>query len=92
MSYAMNLPAEMKKKYIDRRAKDAVELGQALAAKNAEPFQRVGHQLKGNAVTFGYPELSDLGKEMEEAAIRGDFACLQAQLTALEVWLKGQPA
>lgn len=68
MSYQMKIPDEMRAKYIERRQRDMEELKQALGAGNLEPFQRIGHQLKGNGATYGYEELGELGRRMEEAA------------------------
>lgn len=68
MSYQMKIPEEMRAKYIERRQRDLEELKEALGAGSLEPFQRIGHQLKGNGATYGYEELGELGRRMEEAA------------------------
>ena len=67
MSYQMKIPDEMRVKYIQRRQRDLEELKQAINTGNFEPFQRIGHQLKGNGATYGYEELGELGRRMEEA-------------------------
>jgi HPt (histidine-containing phosphotransfer) domain-containing protein len=67
MSIAMEIPEEMRKKYLERRQRDAIALSEARSRGDFEPFVKIGHQLKGNAATFGYDDLAELGKRMESA-------------------------
>lgn len=64
----MNLPLQAIEKYLQRRKQDLVLIEEGLKAGDFEPLQRVGHQLKGNADTFGFPELAAIGRELEIAA------------------------
>jgi len=91
MSIAMNVPPEARKKYIERRQRDAAELAEALAKGDLEPFVRIGHQLKGNAATFGYESLAVVGARMEELAQQGDKAGLAECLEEFRKWVGENP-
>lgn len=77
------------KKYVERRAGDLQTCLTALSADDYKSIARIGHNLKGNGETFGFPELSDLGNHLESAALAKD-----AQRTALMIgkfgeWVQG---
>lgn len=91
MSYSVRIPEEMRKKYVERRGNDVKELREAIAGRKVESFLRVGHQLKGNALTFGYDELTDLGKRIEAAGEAADFSAGEVCVDELEAWIKRQP-
>ncbi len=55
------IPEELRKRYLSRRQKDLDSLVEARACNNFETFRKVGHQLQGNAPTFGYEDLAKLG-------------------------------
>ncbi len=67
----MFVPDEMLSRYFERRKRDLEECVRHLREGKMSFIEKVGHQLKGNAVTFGYPELSTIGKELEIAAQEG---------------------
>lgn len=90
MGYTMAIPDEMRKKYLERRRRDIEELNTAAAKSDPAPFIKVGHQLKGNALTFGYQELADVGARMEEAGNQQDWAVAKECLASLEHWLEAQ--
>ncbi|RZA09706.1 MAG: Hpt domain-containing protein [Proteobacteria bacterium] len=90
MGYTMVIPEEMRKKYLERRRRDIEELSTASEAADTGPFIRVGHQLKGNALTFGYQELADVGARMEEAALAENWEEARACLSLLKSWWEKQ--
>lgn len=90
MGYTMPIPDEMRKKYIERRRRDVEELSVASSSKDLAPFIKVGHQLKGNGITFGYQELADLGVRMEEAGLQENWNEVNACLAALKVWAEAK--
>lgn len=87
MSYEMKIPDEMRAKYIERRRRDLEELKAAISAGNLEPFQRIGHQLKGNGATYGYEELGELGRRMEEAGNLKSVSSAEACLSEFIRWV-----
>jgi HPt (histidine-containing phosphotransfer) domain-containing protein len=86
----MKIPEEMRKKYAERRARDAEALERALEQNNFDVLSKVGHQLKGNAATFGYEPLAELGRKMELAVENRSMADAKQCLFALKAWLQEQ--
>lgn len=64
----MQVPVELKIKYLSRRMQDIERLRSALEQDDYSFAQKVGHQVKGNAVTFDVPQIAMIGFEMEKAA------------------------
>lgn len=83
----MEVPAEIQSKYLQRRQKDLEVCLKSLEAGNFQGLEKVGHQLKGNATTFGYPELSSIGKQLEDSASYKDSSKIRAALQELSNWL-----
>jgi HPt (histidine-containing phosphotransfer) domain-containing protein len=70
----MEIPKASQLKYIQRRLDELDFLKTSLSEGNFEPAIRIGHQLKGNAVTFGFAEFQKIGEELEFAAINKDLS------------------
>lgn len=68
----MHVLVEHQKKYLERRLTDIYDLKESLKHNNFDIAASIGHRLKGNGVTFGYPNISDLGIALEKAAIDQD--------------------
>lgn len=85
----MKLPIELKKKYLDRRREDIKLLRHTLDQGDFSHALRVGHQVKGNAVTFEVPKLAPIGNEMETAAKRRDMEKLRILIQRMEVEIQG---
>lgn len=64
----MQVPVELKIKYLSRRMQDIERLRTSLEQDDYTFAQKVGHQVKGNAVTFDVPQIATIGYEMEKAA------------------------
>ena len=64
----MLVPIEARQKYLERRKQDIVASKEALSKKDFNFLERLGHQVKGNAVTFGFDELTDIAVDIEVAA------------------------
>lgn len=78
---------EALKKYVERRRKDLEQCLQSLEHSDFPVLENVGHKMKGNGITFGFPELSDLGAALEEAARERRFEAARSQVDRLELWL-----
>lgn len=83
----MEVPNEIMVKYIERRKRDLEDCLSGLARNQFEDIERVGHQLKGNGATFGHPELSSIGKKLEQAAQVQDLETLQTALKEFSHWV-----
>lgn len=66
---SIDIPKEARQKYIERRRSDLENCKKALQEKDFEILARVAHQIKGNASTFGYDELSEIAVELEKMAL-----------------------
>jgi HPt (histidine-containing phosphotransfer) domain-containing protein len=71
-SRTMQVPVELKIKYLSRRMQDMQRLRTSLDNDDYSFALKLGHQVKGNAVTFDVPQIAFLGLEMELAAQRRD--------------------
>ena len=59
----------------------------AYQAGEFEPIQSFAHNMKGCGKSFGFPRLTDLGREMERAAKDRDAAGLSRQIADLREYL-----
>lgn len=86
---------EMKKVYLMRRLQELPLLREDIATQSVKQFHRCGHQLMGNAQSFGFENLEAIAKKMnnisaEELSAQGpdliaEFSqCIQKNLMTLE--------
>lgn len=68
----MHVPLELKLKYLNRRIQDIQNLRALLEQDDFTFAIKLGHQLKGNAVTFDFPHLAIIGIEIENAGKNSD--------------------
>lgn len=68
----MQVPVELKIKYLKRRIQDIENLKYSLEQDDYSLAMKLGHQVKGNAVTFEFPQMAFIGVEIESAAKRRD--------------------
>ena len=87
MSEEVTIPADARIRYIERRKKDIESLRSALSIGSFEEFKRIGHQLKGNAASFGYADLEKVAIQIEIAGENQDAGLAQVQLSQFEKWL-----
>jgi HPt (histidine-containing phosphotransfer) domain-containing protein len=80
----MVVPAELKQKYLSRRIQDLIRLKEALAQNDFAPALKLGHQVKGNAVTFEFPQMASIGMELELAARTQDKERLMSVVQKME--------
>lgn len=85
---AMRIPIELKLKYLYRRIQDLNGLKFSLEKNDFSVAMRVGHQIKGNAPTFGVPSISLIGFEMEMAAKNRDKKLVILLADQLEILIK----
>lgn len=85
----MKIPVELKRRYLERRLDDIRILKQTVNKGDFSQALRVGHQVKGNAVTFEVPQIAIIGNEMETAARRRDVDRLQILIKKMEVAILG---
>ena len=86
----VDIPQEMIAKYIERRKQDYADCLTALGKEDYETFLRIGHQLKGNAASFGFDDLGLIAVEMEKAAKVRDLSQIKISLDKFEKFLQGR--
>jgi len=72
----MQVPFEARQKYLDRRKQDIVACQEALTKQDFYFLERIGHQLKGNAITFGFDEFTNIAVALELATKTKDMTQL----------------
>jgi CheY-like chemotaxis protein len=82
--------AALRPQYLVHRREDAVALREALGREDFQWIARIGHNMRGNGVSFGIPELSAIGERIEAAAqdrsrsrLDPPIALLQARLARI---------
>jgi HPt (histidine-containing phosphotransfer) domain-containing protein len=84
----MQVPVELKIKYLSRRFQDIERLRACLEKDDYSFAQKLGHQVKGNAVTFDVPQIAFIGLEMEKAAEKKDKEKVKILIQKMESALK----
>ncbi|MBL7543346.1 MAG: Hpt domain-containing protein [Bdellovibrionaceae bacterium] len=77
MPLSTQIPHEMKIVYIQRRIADLAECNKAIESGDFSFLEKIGHQVKGNAQSFGFDALSPLGIALETAAKSRDIPTLR---------------
>lgn len=73
MSNELQVPHELRVVYIQRRKADLVECLKAIETSDFPFLEKIGHQIRGNAQSFGFDELSPVGISLEKAAQAKDL-------------------
>lgn len=84
MIETMQVPVEARQKYLERRKQDVIASKEALSKLDYAFLERLGHQIKGNAITFGFDELTNIAVAIEQAAKAKNTAQLQDLVTQFE--------
>ena len=92
MSKNINIPEDARARYLERRKVDLEILRADVAGLTFEAFKRIGHQLKGNAASYGYPELEVVGIHMEDAGDRQDQKSASTCLENFAAWVTAHTA
>jgi CheY-like chemotaxis protein len=70
-------------KFFERRHRELQTLQTALASSDHQEIRRIGHNLKGVGGSFGFPELTELGGRLENAARADDRELMGALVDEL---------
>jgi len=76
--------------FLAARRKDVDVLEQALEEGDLETVRRLGHQMKGCGTPYGFPRITELGMELERAAIQEDMATITVSTGQLRALLLAQ--
>lgn len=83
----MNVPQDLLFRYMERRKKDLEHCLANLEDLNFVEIEKVGHQLKGNGLTFGHADLSSIGSHLEVAAAAKNIIELERAIKDFSHWV-----
>ena len=83
----MDIPQEFRVQYIERRQSDLQSCLEAIQKSEFGTLERIGHQIKGNATSFGFDELATIGELLEDAAKKQDLARAEDITKNFQVYL-----
>jgi HPt (histidine-containing phosphotransfer) domain-containing protein len=75
-------------KYLHNRHLDIEKASRMLLDNEMEPIRIIGHTLKGNGASYGFPYISELGLRIEDAAQKNDNVSIDVALKELQVYLE----
>jgi signal transduction histidine kinase/CheY-like chemotaxis protein len=78
---------ELAPEFLRRQRYGLLGVATALKAGEFDPIQTFAHNMKGCGKSFGFPRLTDLGRDMETAAKNRDSDALRRQLDKLREYL-----
>jgi HPt (histidine-containing phosphotransfer) domain-containing protein len=74
--------------YIAARREEVGKMMQLLAASDFERLKILGHSLKGSGASFGFPELTNIGRQLEHYAAAQDATSFGRELERLKQFLE----
>ncbi len=69
MAEAIRIPDALIDNYLKRRIEEVNLLEKALSDDDYSVLFRIGHQLKGNGMMFGFPGISEIGSRIEKGSL-----------------------
>ncbi len=75
-------------RYLGHRQQDLETLRAALERGDYDTVQRTGHNMHGSGSSYGLPQVSALGGELEDAAEERDGAAVARLIARLEAFLR----
>ena len=73
--------------YLRNRQKDLVLVPQALEKKDFDTIRTLGHRMKGSGAGYGFVNITEIGKKLEEAAKGGKSEEINNLMTELSTYL-----
>lgn len=73
--------------YLARRAQDVADIRRWLAAGEFDRIAVAAHRMRGSGTAYGVEFVTDIGRDMEQAAGQGDAARVEAAVARLEATL-----
>ncbi len=73
--------------YIENRHKDIKNMTEALAKGDFDTVRLLGHSMKGSGASYGFTEISVIGKKLEEAAKAKNQADITASIQELSDYM-----
>ncbi len=74
--------------FFENRHSDIEELLEALQQNKYDEIKILGHTMKGAGGGYGFDEISEIGKEIEEAALEKNEETIRNLIKRLQVYLE----
>lgn len=74
--------------FLNNRNRDVQSLREALSSGAVDEVKSIGHNLKGVGGGYGFDRITELGAELEEAALRNDNTVIEGLIADLEDYLR----
>ncbi|MGD0526752.1 MAG: Hpt domain-containing protein [Polyangiaceae bacterium] len=81
------IAAALLPRFVGHRERDVVTIRLALEHGDFETVARLGHNMRGNGISYGFPDISAIGERLETAAGAKDEGLIREALEALETWV-----
>lgn len=72
--------ADLVPSFLENRRADITTIREALEQRDYHRIHRIGHNLKGDSGALGFDGLSDVGRELEHAALQQNEGAIRTQL------------
>ncbi len=69
------------------REEDLAGLAKGIRETNFDALRAIGHDMKGTGSSFGFHRVSEIGDQIETAALAGDLPTIQAQLAMFQDYM-----
>ena len=79
------LLADIAPKFLERCRQTVVEFQETVRSGDFIGARRIGHALHGTASSFGFDEMAEIGKEIEQAARARDTGTLKSLAERLSI-------
>jgi HPt (histidine-containing phosphotransfer) domain-containing protein len=74
--------------FMEITRKEIKELGDALETGDLTTVARIGHNLKGSALNYGFIQLGSIGRRIESSATLNNLAQVNADFAALKDYVE----
>jgi hypothetical protein len=78
--------------FLEGRRADARQIPELVAAGAFGQVHRLGHNMKGNGVSYGFPQIGRIGSDLATAAVNADRDWILRLNAMLQAILSSQPA
>ncbi len=79
--------ADLIPEFLENRRRDVEAIARLVQAGNYEELTRLGHTMKGTGGGYGFTEISEIGRGIEEASARGDRETITTLCERLAAYL-----
>ena len=73
--------------FLSNREKELATLQTAVSESDFAQLRHIGHRMKGVGTSYGFSEVSNLGKTIEDAAKVSDLAIIEATVQTYAAYL-----